>query len=746
MTAPSVTMFGGVEVHGRSSSAVLNGTNLPGLLCLLATVPGRAVPNERLIGALWPDSDQVRAHHSLTSLVHQLNQTIDPVLGTTRTVRTVKGVGRALRIDPATIDTVMFERRVADGEAHAASGRHDAAVNELMSAIELWRGEPFAGLRLPALEDAAAQLATTRARAESILVDSALRVGRGGELLGLLETKVAAEPENEQAVAALARALCQLDRRPVAATVVNACIELLRRRGIEPTPQLRRVKVAIDTGRPIDAEHTSSPARVRSGPASFVGRHAERGVIGNWFVGASSARSRGRVLVITGDAGIGKTALLDAWLDGARDRVHIVRSHCSPEQMLPFEAFSPLLGRPVQGATGWEPNQPPIVRAISRLDELASERVTVLAIDDVQWMAPASVALLDDLVDQHDRALVIVTLRHHELERNEPLSELLERWRDERRVESLHLGPLTDLEMELLAASHLRGGSASSVRSHDLRALTGGNPLFVIQVAQSGAGGPDVVTTVEHLLGRYLDGLTVGARRSVETAALLGIGGTLGRLTRCTRRDELTEIAMLDTVGDGRLLDVSPAEGRYRFVHELARQTVTDRIPVGRSIRLHLAIADALEAETDPDVFALAHHLRHALPAAPAARVATALLAASRHARELSDFNASRTLAGQAFDAAVDGPTRADALVMMAAGAQSLGERDAASRYIAAALDLAVASNATQVLARALQVKQIVMASWGNHDLARRITESVHAWLFAETAHERPANDVELVE
>ena len=61
-------------------------------------------------------------------------------------------------------------------------------------------------------------------------------------------------------------------------------------------------------------------------------------------------------------------------------------------------------------------------------------------------------------------------------------------------------------------------------------------------------------------------------------------------------------------------------------------------------MRLHLAIADGLETESQPDVFAIAHHLRLAVPAASAERVATALLLAARRARELCDFDLSRAL------------------------------------------------------------------------------------------------------
>ena len=125
------------------------------------------------------------------------------------------------------IDAVIFERAVTASEAHALAGRHDVAVDELTEVMSLWRGEPFGGLDLPMLDEPAAQLAGTRARAERVLIDSALRAGRAEQLLGLLEPKVAAQPENEQAVASLARALYQVGRHDDAAAVVGRCVQLL---------------------------------------------------------------------------------------------------------------------------------------------------------------------------------------------------------------------------------------------------------------------------------------------------------------------------------------------------------------------------------------------------------------------------------------------------------------------------------------------------------------------------------------
>jgi hypothetical protein len=170
-------------------------------------------------------------------------------------------------------------------------------------------------------------------------------------------------------------------------------------------------------------------------------------------------------------------------------------------------------------------------------------------------------------------------------------------------------------------------------------------------------------------------------------------------------------------------------------VHELARRTVTAQIPVGRAMRLHLAIADGLQLEHPQDVFAIAHHLRLAGRAATPERAAAAMLAGSRRARELGDFQTSGTLARQAFDAIGDVAVQADALVMMASAAQSLGERERAAEHIARAVELALQSNATEVLARVLFVKSVVMCFWGNDELAVRIARTIDGRLRAGSSN-----------
>ena len=94
------------------------------------------------------------------------------------------------------------------------------------------------------------------------------------------------------------------------------------------------------------------------------------------------------------------------------------------------------------------------------------------------------------------------------------------------------------------------------------------------------------------MLGRHLDGLAARSRRIVHVAASLGDGAAIagGRRTGAT---ELEVVEALDEVADGRLVDIDPIGGAYRFVHDLARLTVIAGVgPDFRTATRHLRSAD----------------------------------------------------------------------------------------------------------------------------------------------------------
>lgn len=777
-----MSILGTVEVSGGGRSTSLPGVNLPALLSMLALTPGRPVPNDRLIDALWPDADQARGRRSLISLVHQLNATLTATMGLQRPVVSVKSVGRALRVDPAAIDAVQFERRVTLGDEHMAAGRLGDAVDAYEAALTLWRGEPFGGIDLQCFVEPSARLRMARQRAEGALIEASLRIGRGAELVPWLQQRVDADPVDERSASDAARALYQAGRSGDALRVLRRCLDELRRRGIEPHPATSRLELEVldhtldDTtgvGRTWHAgpaarideagpPRTQRAGRMRTRPMEtldLIGRRHERATIDHWFDAIDDPARQWTpgptLLLISGEPGIGKTALLDGWLTGLGDDVHVVRTRCSPEQILPFEAFAGLLPEVVAPVdtddVALGDRAFPTARHLLFDDvvaRLVDERsaVDVLAIDDAHWMTVASVALLRHVLWHPDvtSLRVVLTARTPDVQANGALHQLLT---DVGRAGwscSVPLHPFEVHELSELAARHRAGADEASVDVDRLEKLTGGNPLFAIQLLRSLEGGHDldavaVPATVESLLGRHLEPLDTVSRRIVEMAALVGADGTPSRLAACAGVTELDVMDALDQVDNGRLVQVEPIGGAYRFVHDLARRTVIASISPARAAQMHVMIAEALEREARPDAFAVAHHLSVGRAAAPPDRVVRAVLHAARRARDMIDCEASEELAGAILELSDDPVDRADALVLLANAAQVRGDREAVDRYVAEAIELGRTADTPAVLVRTVHVLADHHARGTNTDLVA----------LAERAYERvkaEGTEVELVE
>jgi DNA-binding SARP family transcriptional activator len=710
--ASAVAILGTVEVSSSTRTTSLAGTNLPALLSLLALTPGRPVSNDRLLDALWPNSDPVRARRSLISLVHQLNQTLGMHLGG-KPVVSVKSVGRALRIDPSTIDVVQFERRLAEGDDHVAAGRLDQAVGAYEAALGLWRGEPFGGLDLPCFVETSAQLRMARHRGEAALIAVSLRIGRGAAIVPWLLQRVDADPFDEQVAADAAHALYQAGRSSDALRILRACMDELRRRGLEPRPATRQLELDV-LGHTLDSvdEVTTARSTARSGsnPVQLIGRRSERSTLDLWLNGSAGSS----VMVIAGEAGIGKTALLDAWVDDLADQQSVVRTRCSPEQILPFEAFSGLLGEQAdtanEGLTATE--RPfPTSRHV-QFDEVVhrlvapTAPVAVLAIDDAQWMTVASVALLRHVLwhPQVKQLHVVLTMRSPDAVANPALNQLLVDLSRIGRSADLHLAPFEPAEIDELIA---REGTAT-IDTDGLLRMTGGNPLFAIQMLRSGqaleTGITAVPSTIESLLSRYLEPLSAASRRIIEVAALLGAQGEPSRLAACAGASELDVMDALDEVGGGRLLHVEPIGGGYRFVHDLARRTVIAGIGAARAARMHVLIAEVLEREQRPDRMAVAHHLSVGREAASPQRVVQAVLHAASTARNMFDYETSERLAGVALEMTENAIDRADVLVLLVNSAQMRGDQETEGRYMAEAATLATADDTPAVLVRTVHI------------------------------------------
>jgi DNA-binding SARP family transcriptional activator len=295
-------VLGTLEVVDDGRALELRGQKQRALLALLLLDANRPVSRDRLIDALWEDGPTPTAAKALQVYISQLRKT----LGHNRVV-TAPG-GYVLRADPEEIDRERCRRLVEEGKPREA--------------VALWRGEPlaeFAQLRFAQPDIAELEelhLACVEARIEADLAE-----GRNviGELEALVEKQPLREHLHELLLLALYRSGRQADALAAYQDARNALVERL---GIEPGKPLRDLQQAILRQDP--ALDLAPAARARS---TFVGREAE---LSQLVAGLDEAIvGRGRLFLLVGEPGIGKSRLAEELIQIARARrVDVLVGRC----------------------------------------------------------------------------------------------------------------------------------------------------------------------------------------------------------------------------------------------------------------------------------------------------------------------------------------------------------------------------------------------------------------------------------
>lgn len=346
---------------------------------------------------------------------------------------------------------------------------------------------------------------------------------------------------------------------------------------------------------------------------------------------AKARDGRGSLVLVSGEAGIGKTALARAFCDANRDGARVLWGVCdplfTPRPLGPLldvaEAVGGELAELVQAGAG--PHD--VTMALRR--ELGRRPPTIMVIDDAHWADEATLDVLRLLASRLEgvRATVIVTYRD-ELDRWHPLRIVVGEIGAGQAITRVRLPPFSLQAVTSLAARH--GASPA-----ELYGKTRGNPFFVTEVL--GASDLGVPPTVRDAVLARAARLSPAARELLEAVAIA---------------PSQTELWLLDTLIEdvgGRLEEcvaggmLTLRSGSVSFRHELARQAFEAAIDEPSKVRLHRAVLAALAAPPAgaPDLARLAHHADAAeddqavLRFTPAAAARASKLGAHREAASL---------------------------------------------------------------------------------------------------------------
>lgn len=320
------------------------------------------------------------------------------------------------------------------------------------------------------------------------------------------------------------------------------------------------------------------------------------GALGHWLTQADAGA--GRMVLIAGEAGIGKTSLVRAFCEGQRDRARVWWGACdalsTPRPLGPLYDIARAAPGPCRDVMAGEASRHE--RFAGFLDAMAWPlQPTVVVIEDVHWADEATRDLLVFLARRiHEvNALLIVTYRDDEVGTEHPLRRVLGSIAPLASVERWVVSALSRSAVERLATGH-------DADLDELLRVTGGNPFFVTEVLASDDGV--VPSTVSDAVLARLHGVSRTARSVAEAASVVPDHAEVDLVLAVARADDAAVEECLEAgllVGSSRSL---------RFRHELARLAVEASISVPRRDALHAAALAWLSAQEDTDPARLAYH------------------------------------------------------------------------------------------------------------------------------------------
>lgn len=717
-------LLGPMEVRREGNPVALGGVRERQILALLLLSANRVVSADRLIEDLWGDRAPEGALRALRVFVSRLRAALRAAGGAE--ILHTRSPGYLIEVAPEAVDVARFSDALAGARQATDAGDHAAAADELRAALALWCGAALADVGdAPGVAAQARRLAELRVSAQERRIEADLACGRHADLVAELDALTREHPLRERLWAARMLALYRCGRQAEALRTYGELRAVLAEElGLDPGVELARLEgavlrhdpqlewqataaVPLAPTAPPPAEETRSAASgadrgrvarfARRSP--YVGRVAERDRLRQLVDDA--AGGHGALVVISGEAGVGKTRLAEELVGGVVERgVRCRIGHCYEGEGAPYLPFVEILEAALEAAPSpavfrdsLGEHAPEIARLLPRLRRLfpdlpppldlppeqerrhlfnsvrdvlaraAAPAPMVLVFEDLHWADEPTLLLLEHLAERVDDlpVLVVGTYRDDELESHPTLARTVGNLIRRQLLVRVPLRRLpTDEVAALLAGLSGRQPPQSLVKLID--GQTDGLPFFVEEVYRhlaeegrlfdangefrAGVGGEvDVPETLRLILGRRLEHLSPGTRRVLECAAVAGRAFDAEHLAAIGGAASVDLVDALEEAEVARLIlpaSPDPSDARLMFAHELIRQTILSRLSRLRRQHLHLRAADALEraagAAAPEHAARIAEHLSRCGTGVDPARMWGQLVLAGRHAMSTSGY------------------------------------------------------------------------------------------------------------
>jgi DNA-binding SARP family transcriptional activator len=602
-------VLGGFRVNsgGEPARAVLS-SRAQSLVAYLVLHAGDFVPRQRLAFSFWPDSTEAQARTNLRQLLHHLR------LAWPESERQLENAGQNIRWRPDAIfslDAAELELAVAEGTTAKARGDTEAAIRAFERAASLYKGELLAGLDDEWIEQERPRFRQAHERAVEALAALYEQAGDYSAAIRQAEALKTADPLSEAAWQKLIRLHAANGDRASALRAYEECAATLRRElNAAPGPATRQAREEA-LGRHAEP--------VRAAGSCLVGRGREwQALLDAW---RKAAVGRASFVLITGEAGIGKTALARELITATADQGVAAECACYAfERPLAYAAIAEWLrSKALRPALAALPaaQRAPLSRIMPELFGEAPGLVTaqpftetwerrrlfealarvvwsapqplLLFLDDLQWCDSETLDWLLYLVRTRPdaRLLIAATARLDEADREGPIARAAARLLETGGAREIPLSPLSAGETAELAARI----SPTPVDAAPLFSQTGGNPLFIVETVRAGmAASPKVQSVITTRLAQ----LSAAARDVAGDASAVGRPFTVELLHTAGSGDEATLAAAVDELFARRIVQTRDGHA-YDFSHGQLREVTYAQLGPARRRLIHRRLAQALE-------------------------------------------------------------------------------------------------------------------------------------------------------
>ncbi len=627
-------LLGSFRLYADHADLILDQARLPALIAYLALHPGQPMARQHISFLLWPDSDEAQARTNLRNLLFKLKKawaTSSQIIEITRATLCWRGA------QGLEVDVLAFEAALAQAHQTTSPTQAETALRAALA--------HYGGDLLPDCYDDWATVARERLRTRYL---QAL-----AQLAQLLEEKrlydeaieqtqilLAVDPLQEDAYRRLMQLYAAKHDRAAALRAYHTCASLLARElGVEPSEETQNLHHRL-----LNTAQRVIPVQTSTEETPLVGRHAEWDTLyGAW---QQSRQGKAQLVLIWGEAGIGKTRLASELLDKATHqgistassrayalggalaytpvtewlRQPALKSalgkieplwQAEVARLLPeWLSEHPNLPNPGPLREGWQRQR--FYQGSAQLLQAAPAPL-LLHVDDLQWCDGETLAFLQYALAALAALpmLVVGTVRSEEIGEQHPLHSLRHALHHTNQLIEIELGPLNVAESAELA-TQTAGALLDAKVQAVLYAQSEGHPLFLVEMVRIRQAGSQAhsqaedaphptetaaITTIppkiRRVISARLDQLSATARTLAQLAAVMGRAFTYAVLHRAGDGDEDALVQALDELWRRRIVREQGTEG-YDFSHDRIREVAYAEMSNVRRRLFHRRVAAAL--------------------------------------------------------------------------------------------------------------------------------------------------------